>query len=109
MIKETKINIYSEKISKDVKLMVFSDIHFSSNKDIKKLEKLYDRVKTYDIDYICIPGDLIDIPNIKYDYLIKWLTKLASICPVVLSLGNHDIRIKRKEYCSKADRKKMSG
>lgn len=103
MFKETKICMYSNKISKDVKLLVFSDIHFSGNNDIKKLEKLLKRVKNYDIDYICIPGDIIDVPNINCDYIINFFTKLGSISPVILSLGNHDIRIKCQEYKSYYD------
>ena len=40
MFKETKVLMHSDKISKNIKLLVFSDIHFSGNRDIKKLEKL---------------------------------------------------------------------
>lgn len=103
MFKETRVNMHSNKISKDVKLLVFSDIHFSGNHDIKKLEKLLDKVKTYNMDYICIPGDIIDVPNINCDYMIKFFTKLGSIAPVILSLGNHDIRVKKQEYKSYFD------
>ena len=103
MIKETRIKIHSDKITNDIKLLVMSDIHYSGIKDIKKLEYVYEKTKNYDIDYICIPGDLIDVPNNEYGYLVKWLTKLGSICPVILSLGNHDIRKKEKEYQSYYD------
>jgi len=103
MFKETKIIMHSDKISKNIKLLVFSDIHFSGNHDIKKLERLIEKVKTYEIDYICIPGDIIDIPNINCDYMVKFFTKLGSIAPVILSLGNHDIRIKKQEYESYYD------
>ena len=34
MFKETKVLMHSDKISKDIKLLVFSDIHFSGNHDI---------------------------------------------------------------------------
>ena len=98
MFKETKVLMHSDKISKDVKLLVFSDIHYSGNHDIKKLERLIEKVEMYDMDYICIPGDTIDIPNINCDYMVKFFTKLGSIAPVILSLGNHDIRIKYQEY-----------
>ncbi len=101
MIKETKTHIYSKKVNKPIKLLVFSDIHYSGEKDIKKLEYLYENVKKYDVDYICIPGDIVDIQGIKYDYLIKWLMKLGKIHPVILSLGNHDIRKKKKSFFDK--------
>ena len=71
MFKETKILMHSDKISKTTKLIVFSDIHFSGNHDIKKLEKLIEKVKTYEVDYICIPGDIVDEPSINCDYLVK--------------------------------------
>lgn len=103
MFKETKVLMHSDKISKTTKLLVFSDIHFSGNHDIKKLEKLIEKVKTYEIDYICIPGDIIDVPNINCDYMVKFFTKLGNIAPVMLSLGNHDIRIKYQEYKSYFD------
>jgi len=103
MFKETKICMHSDKISKDVKLLVFSDIHFSGNKDIKKLEKVLEKIKTYSIDYICIPGDTVDDANINCDYLIKWFSKLALVAPVIISLGNHDIRVKYKECKSYYD------
>ena len=103
MFKETQVLMHSDKISKDIKLLVFSDIHFSGNHDIKKLEKLIEKVKTYEIDYICIPGDTIDVPNINCDYMVKFFTKLGNIAPVILSLGNHDIRIKYQEYKSYFD------
>ena len=103
MFKETRILMHSDKISKNIRLLVFSDIHFSGNHDIKKLEKLIERVISYEIDYICIPGDTIDIPNINCDYMVKFFTKLGGIAPVILSLGNHDIRIKKQEYESYYD------
>lgn len=104
MIKETRIKVHSDKITNDIKLLVMSDIHYSGIKDIKKLEYVYEKTKNYDIDYICIPGDLIDVPNNEYGYLVKWLTKLGGICPVILSLGNHDIRKRKKEYQSYYDK-----
>lgn len=100
MFKETRLNMYSDKISNTVKLLVFSDIHFSGNHDIKRMERLYEKIKTYDIDYICIPGDIIDSPDINCDYMLKWFTKVANISPVIISLGNHDIRIKKNRYHS---------
>lgn len=105
MFKETRISIHSDKISKNIKLLVFSDIHFSGNHDIKKLERIYEKIKTYDMDYICIPGDIIDVPNIKCDYMVKWFSKISKLCPVILSLGNHDIRIKKQEYKNYFDNK----
>lgn len=96
MIKETKLTMHGN--VDNLKLLVFSDIHYSGDADIKKLESLYEKIKEYEMDYICIPGDIVDSPDIKCDYLIKWLSKLGRICPVILSLGNHDIRIKKRKY-----------
>lgn len=106
MIKEVRTNIYSNKVEKDINLIVFSDIHYCGKKDDKKLYKLLNHVKKYDVDYICIPGDLIDSTDkIDRDKFRNWINDLKDICPVIISLGNHDIRIKESSYISFYDKK----
>lgn len=98
MFKETKTIIHTNKINEDIKLLIFSDVHYISIKDKKRLEKLYDKIKKYDIDYICIIGDLIDKNEIKdKKYFIGWITKLSEIKPLIISLGNHDLKIKKSK------------
>lgn len=79
------------------KIVLISDIHYSSKADIKKLNKLVDNIKLINPDYICISGDLIDIAYVKDDdYLINFLTKLGLITKTIISIGNHEFYIDKK-------------
>ena len=93
MYKETKLIINNDKL-KGKKIVVISDIHYVNNKDIKKLEKLLKVLNKYNADYICIPGDIIDNNDtIDKNYIISWLERLSKNNTVIMSLGNHDLRI----------------
>lgn len=93
MFKITKTTIYSNKIDNDIKMLIFSDIHYSGINDNNKLISLLKKVYEYDVEYICICGDLIDYDYVDdKDYFVNWLKKLSYKSKVILSLGNHDIR-----------------
>lgn len=78
-------------------IVVLSDIHYYSNKDLKKLNKILKKVKSLNPDYICIPGDLTDEAIINdEDDLVTWLKELSNICIVIISIGNHDLFITKK-------------
>lgn len=107
MFKETRLVINNEKLN-GKRILVISDIHYSCDKDNKKLEKLLNVIKKYNADYICIPGDIIDNNDIEdKTYIINWLKRLAKEAIVMLSLGNHDLRIKDElgEYSNFVDEK----
>lgn len=101
MFKETTTKI---PCNIDAKILLFSDIHYTGIKDRKKIEKLINKANTYEVDYICITGDMLEtyIINNEIDsnYFIDFLTRLTNISKVVISLGNHDTidRDKRKIY-----------
>lgn len=79
------------------KIVVLSDIHYYSKKNIKKLNKVLKKVQFINPDYICIPGDLIDEAKINdKEYLLEWLTNLGRICKVIISVGNHELFITKK-------------
>lgn len=79
-------------------IVLISDIHYYSKGDIKRLNIVLDNIKKINPKYICIPGDLIDEANIKdSEYLIYWLIKLSSISKVILSLGNHEFYMNKKD------------
>lgn len=83
---------YSSKWHK--KIMVFSDIHYYSKNDETVLDKLLILAQIKNPDYLCIPGDLIDVnPILDKGILLSFLRSLAKICPVLISIGNHDMRI----------------
>ena len=96
MFKESKIVINNNKLN-GKKILVISDIHYSGKQDNNKLDKLYNTLKKYNPNYICIPGDIIDDVEINdKEYLYEFLKKLGKICTVILSLGNHDLRSGKK-------------
>ena len=79
------------------KIVLISDIHYNSKKDIKHLNKILSNIKKINPDYICIPGDVTDKSNIlDLDLLIDWFKKLSLITTVIVSLGNHEFRINKK-------------
>ena len=72
-----KYNI-SNKLNK--KIVLISDIHYYSEKDIKQLNNVLDNIKKLNPSYICISGDLIDYSSVlDFDLLVEWLNKLANI------------------------------
>ena len=90
--------IYNLKNKVPKEIILISDIHYASKKDIKYLNKLYLKLKELDPEYICIPGDLIDEAYIKdEDILIEWLEKLSQISKVIYSLGNHENCVNKKK------------
>ena len=88
-------------MSEDIKIMHISDIHYSGLKDSSRLDKLYNIIKNYKTNYICITGDLIDSNNvvesdINSKYLIEWIKKLSKLSVILISLGNHDIFLRNR-------------
>lgn len=98
-----KINNYNLKTKKLKKLNItlISDIHYYDKKDTIKLKKIVKKIKDLKPDYICIPGDLIDEVNIKdTDFLYEFLNDLSKINKVIISIGNHDISIRKNNSYS---------
>ena len=88
--------IYNIKSYLNKKIVLISDIHYSSKKDIKNLNIVLDKIKILNPDYICIPGDIINKAEIKDSVLlINWLKKLSKICKVIVSIGNHEFYISK--------------
>lgn len=79
-------------------IVLISDLHYESKSDIIILNKVLDNIKQLKPNYICIPGDIIDNSNIKDEKdFINWLKKLSNISKVIISLGNHEFRIKKSK------------
>ena len=89
--------IYNENAKKDITIIHVSDIHFNKNIKKEKLQKLANYIKKTQPDYIMITGDTLDNPIITKDSskikeLLSFLTSLAEVSKVIISLGNHDIQ-----------------
>lgn len=96
-----KITNYKINNNLNKKIVLLSDIHYYSRKDLTKLERIYDKVKELNPNYICIAGDFIDEAKVlDEDLFIFFLKKLSKISKVIMSLGNHDVTIRgeEKEY-----------
>ena len=94
-ITNKKYNL-SNKLNK--KIVLISDIHYYSKKDIHNLNKVLDNIKKINPDYICITGDITDVSVVSdFDLLIEWLNKLTNICKVIMNLGNHEYYVNRKK------------
>lgn len=100
----TKYNtITTNKTNTDLKIGLFSDIHYSNIFEKEKFELIYNNLKENKPDYICIPGDIIDMTNIldkkenQNEYL-DFFKKIQNIAPIIIALGNHDfVRIEKKK------------
>lgn len=76
----------------DKRIVLLTDLHYSSYKNRKKLNKVLEVLRNDKFDYICIAGDFIDHSNINdMDCLIEWFKAIAALSKVFISLGGHDI------------------
>ena len=92
----------------NVKIVQISDIHFSYNYKLSRLQNVIDKIDDINPDYVCIVGDLIDeydiVSSAEFSFFVDWLKKLSSKYKVIISLGNHDFIVKKgKKYCEKFD------
>ena len=79
-------------------IVLISDIHYYNKKDIKRLNKVYDNINKIKPNFICIPGDILDSAKISdIDLFISWLTKLSYISKIIITLGNHEYYVSKKE------------
>ena len=91
----TTYKFYRPHLSKKLKILILSDIHFSPNFPSEKLRTLAAFIKKQSPDYLFLPGDLLDSTDVIEDpkrekTLLKWLENLGKIAPLLISLGNHD-------------------
>lgn len=92
-----KIEIYSEKILKDRKILLISDIHKEKGHSEKHLNLIKEKLAKgfSDIDFIVIPGDIVNDANDLKDLSFKSqlreeLTEFLSGKKAIVSVGNHD-------------------
>ena len=99
MIKKKIINkTYNINSNLNKKIVLISDIHYSTKKDIKILNCVLDNIKKIKPNYICIPGDITDKSKITDEELfIEWLKKLSIICKVIVSIGNHEYYVNKSK------------
>ncbi len=86
--------VYSDKLNKDIRCVVLSDIHYIPGMKLDFLYNQLEKIKSDVPDYVIILGDLIndglyDVEELKE--LRKWLYDLSKVgCKVISILGNHE-------------------
>jgi len=90
---------YNVNGSVNKKIVLLTDIHYHSKKDVNYLNKVLDKIKKIDCDYICLSGDNLDQAKVsEEDEFINFLIRLSKIALVLVGIGNHDITIKHEYY-----------
>ena len=102
-----EFNVYTNKTS-DITLTLISDMHLSRNKKNVDIKDITDAVKKTDPGYIIITGDYFSGHKTKSfmdkeekELLLEYLYELRKIAPIIMSLGNHDIKIENEEELRK--------
>lgn len=83
--------------SQRLKVLVLSDLHIFSEKDIKNVEKLMEILKNNKYDAIYLVGDILDATNILYCWngkitgrLLELMAFLGHVAPTYIVCGSHD-------------------
>ena len=89
---------YSLDFNLDKRITLISDLHFLSDKDLDRLNCILENIEKQSPNYICITGDILDKSKVfNEDTLIDWLKNLSKIAKVIVSLGNHEFYIDKKQ------------
>ncbi len=94
--------IYTDKISKNYKIALLSDVHYHHTFSDERLQKIISNLQKHLPHYICLTGDIIDTTNelddaSQYKKILSFLSSLGEIAPTIIVLGNHDIIRLKKE------------
>ena len=95
-IKVNKYILKNPKIKENKVILNLSDIH-SNLKALNAIIKLLDKIK---IDYILIPGDIVDILNLDNEKeFLDGIIKLSNYAKTYITIGNHDKYISKRKMC----------
>ena len=103
MIKINKHKLTSDKINKNIKILLIADIHIWDDYDWNLLDKIVSNVNKLKPDVICLCGDLIDqfsfITNDENrKKILSFFNKLSSIATTLITLGSHDFFNHKKNH-----------
>lgn len=98
---KTNIKINFDQIStnleENLNILVVSDIHIDKFQDnIEYLNKLLSIMSYLKIDYILIPGDLIQTYKVLLSNVNTLIKEFGKIAPTVISIGNHELQAIKK-------------
>ena len=90
--KFTNLNIQSEKIQKNTKILLISDIHVENITQDFHINKIIKAIKSEKPDFVIIAWDLMNKPNITYvDYFSAF--KSVKDTPIFAVMWNHDVML----------------
>ena len=102
-----EFNVYTNKID-NITLALISDLHLSKSKENTSVINLINTIEKINPTYIVIVGDYFAghktksfLDPVERKMLLKYLYELRKIAPIVMSLGNHDIKIENEEELRK--------
>ena len=88
--KITNLNIETDKIQKDSKILLVSDIHVENVTQDFHVKKIIKTINKEKPDFVIIAWDLMNKPNYGYvDYLKPF--KSVKDTPIFAVIGNHDV------------------
>jgi len=88
--KITNLNIKSDKIQKDTKILLVSDIHVENIMQKFHINKILKTIKSEKPDFVIIAWDLMNKPNNTYvDYFSAF--KSVKDTPIFAVMWNHDV------------------
>ena len=90
LIKLRKLNFFSNKVKKKIKLVFISDVHLGSNSK-NHLIKIIEMIQSLKFDVIIIGGDLLDSDRFNF-YDLEIFKTLAK--PIFFVTGNHELYLK---------------
>lgn len=91
----TEYIVRTSNINSKIRIIQLTDLHNSTFG--KENERLIRKVEEQNPDLICITGDLLNMEEENVDIATNLISKLSSIYPVYVSLGNHELGYKYAE------------
>ena len=88
--KITNLNIETDKIENDVKILLVSDIHAENVMQTFHINKILDTIKSQNPDFVIIAWDLMNKPHDSY---VNHFSKFKTVkdTPIFAVMWNHDV------------------
>lgn len=89
----TEYNIQTNKeMLKDYRIAMIADLHYPTSMDEKDLKEFVFRLKSENLDYVMLCGDIVDEYSTveERNNVFETLGELSNICEVFYVFGNHD-------------------
>ena len=88
--KVTYLEIQSDKIEKDTKILLVSDIHSDYIFSKYHIDTIQNYIREYDVDFVLIAWDMLNKPNLDYVYNYSSF-KSEKYPPIFAVIWNHDV------------------